>query len=44
MLEILIGFTGGQIQLMDPMKHECIKCFNEEVLLFLFSLSAACLF
>ncbi|XP_065061474.1 WD repeat-containing protein 20-like isoform X1 [Rhopilema esculentum] len=32
MLEILIGFTGGQIQLMDPMKHECIKCFNEEIL------------
>ena len=31
MLEILVGFTGGQIQLMDPLKHECLKCFNEEV-------------
>lgn len=30
MLEILVGFTGGQIQLMDPLKHECLKCFNEE--------------
>ena len=34
MLEILVGFTGGQIQLMDPMRHECLKCFNEEVCLF----------
>lgn len=30
MLEILIGFTGGQIQLIDPLKHEYMKCFNEE--------------
>eukprot|EP00794_Sanderia_malayensis_P020037 gene20037-22003_t len=29
-LEILVGFTSGQIQLMDPLKHEYITGFNEE--------------
>jgi len=31
-IDLLIGFTAGQIQLMDPIQHECRKCFNDEVL------------
>ena len=30
-IDLLIGFTAGQIQLMDPLQHECRKCFNDEV-------------
>ena len=30
-IDLLIGFTAGQIQLMDPVQHECRKCFNDEV-------------
>ena len=31
-LELLIGFSAGQVQLLDPVKHEVNKLFNEEVL------------
>ena len=30
-LELLIGFSAGQVQLLDPVKHEVNKLFNEEV-------------
>lgn len=30
-LELLIGFSAGQVQLLDPIKHEVNKLFNEEV-------------
>ncbi|XP_067024654.1 WD repeat-containing protein 20-like isoform X1 [Acropora muricata] len=29
-LELLIGFSAGQVQLLDPVKHEVNKLFNEE--------------
>ncbi|XP_066928525.1 WD repeat-containing protein 20-like [Clytia hemisphaerica] len=32
-IDLLIGFTAGQIQLMDPIQHECRKCFNDERLI-----------
>ena len=31
---LLVGFSGGQIQLVDPVKKELSKLFNEEVKLF----------
>ena len=30
-LELLIGFSAGQVQLLDPVRHEVNKLFNEEV-------------
>lgn len=30
-LELIIGFSAGQIQLIDPIKHELNKLYNEEV-------------
>ena len=30
-LELIIGFSAGQIQLIDPIGHELNKLFNEEV-------------
>ncbi len=30
-IPLLIGFTGGQIQLVDPVKKELSKLYNEEV-------------
>ncbi|XP_065661867.1 dystrophia myotonica WD repeat-containing protein [Hydra vulgaris] len=32
-IELIIGFTAGQIQLVDPLKRECRKCFNDERLI-----------
>ncbi|KAJ7379952.1 WD repeat-containing protein 20 [Desmophyllum pertusum] len=29
-LELLIGFSAGQVQLLDPVRHEVNKLFNEE--------------
>ncbi|XP_031565691.1 WD repeat-containing protein 20-like isoform X2 [Actinia tenebrosa] len=29
-LELLIGFSAGQVQLLDPIRHEVNKLFNEE--------------
>lgn len=28
---LLVGFTGGQIQLVDPIRKEVGKLYNEEV-------------
>ena len=28
---LLVGFSGGQIQLIDPVRKELSKLFNEEV-------------
>ena len=30
-LELLVGFSAGQVQLLDPIRHEVSKLFNEEV-------------
>jgi hypothetical protein len=30
-LELIIGFSAGQIQLIDPIGHELNKLYNEEV-------------
>jgi len=30
-LELLIGFSAGQVQLLDPIRHEVNKLFNEDV-------------
>ena len=30
-LDLIIGFTAGQIQLIDPLSRERQKCFNDEV-------------
>lgn len=29
---LLVGFTGGQIQLVDPIRKEVGKLYNEEVI------------
>lgn len=31
-VSLLIGFSTGQIQLIDPVKKELSKLFNEEVI------------
>lgn len=31
---LVVGFSGGQIQLVDPIRKEMSKLFNEEVLIF----------
>ncbi|KAH3853338.1 hypothetical protein DPMN_095860 [Dreissena polymorpha] len=31
-VQLLVGFTAGQVQLIDPIKKELSKLFNEEVL------------
>ena len=33
---LVVGFSGGQIQLVDPIRKELSKLFNEEVLLKIF--------
>ena len=30
-VRLLVGFTAGQVQLIDPIKKELSKLFNEEV-------------
>ena len=30
---MLVGFTAGQVQLIDPIKKELSKLYNEEVLI-----------
>ena len=30
---LLVGFTAGQVQLIDPIKKELSKLYNEEVIL-----------
>jgi len=39
-LMLIIGFTLGQIQLVEPMLKEYSKLFNEEVLLHVYHLSS----
>lgn len=36
---LLVGFTAGQVQLIDPITKELSKLYNEEVMVDLFNLS-----
>ncbi|XP_035473089.1 WD repeat-containing protein 20 isoform X3 [Scophthalmus maximus] len=38
-VSLLVGFSAGQVQLIDPIKKETSKLFNEESLCVFFSLS-----
>lgn len=40
---LIVGFSAGQVQYLDPIKKETSKLFNEEVLGFSFCLIARCL-
>lgn len=33
-VSLLVGFSAGQVQLIDPIKKETSKLFNEEVIVF----------
>uniref|UniRef100_A0AAQ5XP58 WD repeat-containing protein 20 n=1 Tax=Amphiprion ocellaris TaxID=80972 RepID=A0AAQ5XP58_AMPOC len=43
-VSLLVGFSAGQVQLIDPIKKETSKLFNEEVGSSQFSLSLSCFF
>lgn len=34
-VSLLVGFSTGQVQLIDPIKKELSKLYNEEVILWL---------